>query len=115
MGTFSYINNELTYIANENNEGGAYTFENIAKAFADGLKGLRELYSLSGNALSNILGIPQQTLNLYEQNKRTPNFITAMQIASSFGLTLDNMILYGLDLLNIDIEEISHYPTLLPR
>ena len=47
-------------------------------------------------------------------NKRTPNFITAIQIANIFGVTIEDMILGGLDLLELDLEIISHYPQVIP-
>ena len=60
----------------------------------------------------NFETIPQQTLNLYENNKRTPNFITAMKISSAFGLNIETMIIYGLDLIDIYLKQISHFPKL---
>ena len=114
MANFYHVNGSLLYLQDETGNGEFYSYTDLEKAFSETLKELREIYNLSGNALAGILGIPQQTLNLYENNKRTPNFVLAMQIASAFGITLEQMILNGLDLLAPDLETITHYPTQLP-
>ncbi len=111
MKQFCYLNNSLIYVEC-NEEGDVYDYDDISNAFAKCLKDLKQSYNLSGNLLATLLDIPQQTLNLYENNKRTPNFITAMKISSAFGLNIETMIIYGLDLIDIDLKQISHFPKL---
>lgn len=107
------IENKQLYLQTADGEGETVTFSQMSEAFAKSLNRLEEIHHISGNALAKLIGISQQTLNLYENNKRTPNFVTAMQIAIAFGVTIEDMILDGLDLLEPDLETISKYPQFL--
>ena len=113
MKHFYYVNNSLMYVENNSNEGDVYDYDDISKAFAKSLKEMRLFYKLSGNMLALLLNIPQQTLNLYENNKRTPSFVTALQIAGAFGVSIETMVLNGLGLLEVDIEALCQPP--VPR
>ncbi|MDE7305945.1 MAG: helix-turn-helix domain-containing protein [Clostridia bacterium] len=115
MNTFKCTDNSKILILNEKGQGDIYSFNEINSAFTKSLNRLKEIHNISGNALARILKISQQTLNLYENNKRTPNFITAIQISNIFGVTVEDMILDGLDLLEPDLEIISHYPQVIPN
>ena len=69
--------------------------EMIIQAFASSLLELRKHCGLSLIKLSEELGIPNQTLSSYETQKRTPSFVQAVKIASYFGFTVEEFILYG--------------------
>ena len=80
--------------------------EIVSQAFASTLLELRKHCGLSLIKLSDELEIPNQTLSSYETQKRTPSFIQAIKIASYFGFTVEEFILYGLEESTRDIIEV---------
>ena len=56
------------------------------------LKKLRGDRSISQNALAEVVGISQQSINKYENHKSEPDIATLIKIADYFDVTLDYLV-----------------------
>ena len=65
--------------------------------FADSLRELRNDCKLSLIDLSKALEIPNQTLSGYENKTHIPSMLQAVKISAYFHLTVEEMIVCGLD------------------
>lgn len=105
MGKFFYTDNRLLY-ADENTTGIALDEKQVFSLFANNLRELRQHLGLSLMKLSEILDIPNQTLSSYETKTHIPSMVQAVKIASFFHLSLEEMILCGLDEYPFDAIEL---------
>ena len=100
-----FIERGQILIARDNNNNGAFDEHENMKAFADSMKGLRKISKLSLTQLGKKIGMSQQTLSTYENCKRVPSLLQALTIAAFFGFTVEDMILSGLDMREICVED----------
>lgn len=82
-----------------------YGGQELVRAFAESMKGLRKVSNLSMTALGKEIGVSQQTLLTYENCKRVPSLLQALTIAAFFGFTVEDMILSGLDMREVRVED----------
>lgn len=73
----------------------------LYKAFGYTLKTLREYKKLTLKKLSELIEMPPQTINRYENGTNIPTIIQALKIADYFNLSIELFILFGI----IAIEE----------
>lgn len=78
-------------------KSGAFDEKQAFCLFADNLKELRNYCKLSLIQLSQLLEIPNQTLSSYENKTHIPSMLQAVKIATYFHLTVEEMIVCGLD------------------
>ena len=95
-GQILIANDEAVEVVNE---------QELMQAFANSLKALRQVCNLSITGLGEKLDISQQTLSTYENCTRVPSLLQAMYIAAYFGFTVEDMILSGLDMRTLSVEE----------
>ena len=95
MSKFFYADGRLQQTQEE--KKGAIDEKQALKIFADTLRELRKYCGLSLVELSKALDIPNQTLSSYENNTHIPSMLQAVKIASYFHLTVEEMIVCGLD------------------
>ena len=79
--------------------------QELMHAFASSLKALRQACNLSITGLGEKLDMSQQTLSTYENCTLVPSLLQAVYIAAYFGFTVEDMILSGLDMRQISVEE----------
>lgn len=60
--------------------------------FGDRLKELREDNKLTQYDLAEVLNLTQQTISLYESNKRQPDYETLVKVADYFSVTVDFLL-----------------------
>ena len=60
--------------------------------FAEKIKELRKLKSLSQYQLARDLKVSQPTINSWEKGNRTPTFATLQTIADYFGVSIDYLL-----------------------
>jgi transcriptional regulator with XRE-family HTH domain len=78
-----------------------FTEEEVSRAFGLSLKKLRNHKNLSLNALSEIVDIPNPTINRYENGINIPTITQAIKLSSFFDISIEIMIAYGIaDMLN---------------
>lgn len=104
MKTFMIERGQII-IADNSWNGGVYDEQELMKAFAESMKGLRKVSNLSMTALGKEIGVSQQTLSTYENCTRVPSVMQAINIAAYFGFTIEDMILSGLDMREISVED----------
>lgn len=68
----------------------------ISKAFGNSLKKLRWSRGLSLNALSEYTDMPNPTINRYENGINIPTITQALKLAQFFGVSVEEMIGFGL-------------------
>jgi len=71
------------------------------------LKTLREEHTLLQKELAKKLGLTQQTISLYESNKREPDIKTLKKIANFFEVSVDYLIENDSECLLEDNKELS--------
>jgi transcriptional regulator with XRE-family HTH domain len=93
-----------------------FTEEEIAKAFGDSLKKLRNYKKLSLNALSKLVDIPNPTINRYESGYHLPLITQGMKLAGFFDLSIECLVFFGLLAINegefvegVDVDIIEVY------
>ena len=72
--------------------------DKIKNAFAKSLKELREHIGFSLIELEKITGINNPSLSRYENGKVEPSISQAIIIAEAFNLSIEDFILYGLNM-----------------
>ena len=70
----------------------------IKEAFGRSLKTLREHLGIRQIDLEETTNIPRQSLSVYERGETAPTITQAYRIARFFNLSIDDMIIYGMDL-----------------
>ncbi|GHV48369.1 hypothetical protein FACS189499_07630 [Clostridia bacterium] len=64
----------------------------IKRKFGEQIVKLRKRNSLSEEKIAKDLGITQQSLNLYENGKRSPNLEMICKLAEYFNISLDYLV-----------------------
>lgn len=82
--------------------------ENIIINFGNNLKKLRLQNNLTLQELSENLGLSRQMLSYYENNKKSPNLYSLIQISKFFNCSIDSLIFSNTD---INISELQEVPT----
>jgi transcriptional regulator with XRE-family HTH domain len=81
----------------------------LYKAFGYTLKKLREHKKLSLKSLGEIIDMPPQTINRYENGTNIPTIIQALKIADFFNLSIELFILMGLIAIEENIDFLPLY------
>ena len=74
-------------------------------AFGRRLKRLREHTNTTQNDLAIATGVPRQSISVYERGETAPTVTQAIRITNYFKLTIDDFILFGLDINGIDVDD----------
>lgn len=82
--------------------------ENIIINFGNNLKKLRLQNNLTLQDLSENLGLSRQMLSYYENNKKSPNLYSLIQISKFFNCSIDSLIFSNTD---INISKLQEVPT----
>lgn len=73
--------------------------------FGENLSALRKKKGLTRKQLAKILNVSEVSIGSYERGLRQPNFEMLFRIASTFEVSLDNLLGYSDVALNISIEK----------
>lgn len=79
--------------------------ETMRMAFGRSLKRLREHTNTTQKALATATSVPSQSISVYERGETAPTITQAIRITNYFGLTIDDFILFGLDIKGIDVDD----------
>jgi len=74
-------------------------------AFGRSLKRLREYTNTTQKALSIATNVPTQSISVYERGESAPTITQAIRITNYFRLTIDDFILFGLDINGIEVDD----------
>lgn len=85
----------------------------IGKAFGITLKALRASKKLSLKNLSNIIDIPDATINRYENGINIPTITQAIKISEFFEIPIEIFVLLGLEHMENPIDIAENYQKLL--
>ena len=85
----------------------------IGKAFGITLKALRASKKLSLKNLSNIIDIPDATINRYENGINIPTITQAIKISEFFEIPIEIFVLLGLEHMENSIDIAENYQKLL--
>ena len=65
--------------------------------FKDNLSELRRMHGMSQEELADKIGVSRQTLSKYENGESLPDIEKCKQIADVFGVSIDDMLNYGIE------------------
>ena len=81
------------------------TDDEIKKAFGKSLKELRSHLDITQILLEEATDIPRQSLSVYERGEILPTISQAYKITRYFKLSIEDFIVYGLNLQEILLKE----------
>ena len=81
------------------------TDDDIKKAFGKSLKELRSHLDITQILLEEATDIPRQSLSVYERGEILPTISQAYKITCYFRLTIEDFIIYGLNLQETLLKE----------
>lgn len=85
----------------------------LARAFGLTLKTLRNYKKMSLNALSQEVGIPNPTINRYENAVNIPTIPQAMKLSSYFGMSVELFTVFGLANINDGMDIVEYYEKII--